>query len=129
MNAISTEFEFTLPVGYRDPDGTLHRQGVMRLATAGDEILPLKDHRVVSNPSYLSIIVLARVIVKLGGVEMITTKVIEDLFSADFNYLQELYNKINGTGDEAARNVTAGDAGGVPGNVEALPLQTRFMQR
>jgi len=95
MNAISTEIEFTLPIGYRDGDGSLHRNGVMRLATAGDEILPLKDHRVQSNPAYLTIIVLSRVIVRLGSLDMINTKVIEDLFSADFTYLQNLYNRIN----------------------------------
>ena len=101
MSVISTEVEFTLPIGYRDSDGTLHRHGVMRLATAGDEILPLKDHRVQANPSYLAIIVLSRVVVKLGTLEMINTKVIEDLFSADFSALQQLYNRINQV-DEAA---------------------------
>jgi hypothetical protein len=95
LDNFATEVEFTLPIGYRDNDGNLHRDGVMRLATAGDEILPLKDHRVEANPAYLSIIVLSRVIVKLGTLEMINTKVIEDLFSADFNYLQNLYNRIN----------------------------------
>ncbi|GLQ89384.1 hypothetical protein [Dyella flagellata] len=91
----STEFDFTLPIGYRDGDGNLHRHGVMRQATAGDEIIPLKDYRVQANPAYLSIIVLSRVVTKLGSLEMVTTKVIEDLFSADFAYLQDLYNKIN----------------------------------
>ncbi|MCC4595915.1 hypothetical protein NRY95_11025 [Xanthomonas campestris pv. phormiicola] len=95
MKAISTEIEFALPLGYRDSDGNLHNNGVMRLATAGDEILPLKDHRVQSNPAYLAIIVLSRVVVRLGTLDMVNTKVIEDLFSADFAYLQELYNRIN----------------------------------
>lgn len=95
MGIFVTEHEFTLPLGYRDGDGNLHRQGVMRLATAGDEILPLKDHRVQSNPSYLPIIVLSRVIVRLGTLQMVNTQVIEELFSVDFNYLQELYNRIN----------------------------------
>ena len=95
MCIISTEVEFTLPIGYQDSDGTLHKNGVMRLATAGDEILPLKDHRVQANPSYLTIIVLSRVIIRLGNLDMINTRVIEDLYSADFSYLQELYNKIN----------------------------------
>lgn len=99
MSVISTEFEFTLPIGYRDGDGTLHRQGVMRLATAGDEILPLKDHRVQANPGYLPIIVLSRVVVRLGTLDMINTRVIEDLFAADFAYLQNLYNRINQVGD------------------------------
>src|SRR5579872_7102801 len=90
-----TEFPFTLPLGYRDDDGNLHREGVMRLATAGDEILPLKDPRVQANPGYLAIIVLSRVVVRLGTLQMVNTKVIEDLFSADFNYLQQLYNRIN----------------------------------
>lgn len=95
MSVISTEIEFTLPIGYRDGDGNLHRSGVMRLATAGDEILPLKDHRVQANPAYLWIIVLSRVIVRLGSLDIVDTKVIEDLFSADFAYLQDLYNRIN----------------------------------
>lgn len=95
MSFISMECEFTLPIGYRDSDGTLHRQGVMRLATAGDEILPLKDHRVQSNPAYLTVIVLSRVVVRLGSLDIINTRVIEDLFAADFSYLQAFYNKIN----------------------------------
>jgi predicted nuclease of predicted toxin-antitoxin system len=96
--AFQTEFEFTLPKGYVDPDGVLHKKGVMRLATAADEILPQKDPRVQANPAYLVIIVLARVIVRLGDVWNITTKTIEDLFSADLAYLQEFYNKVNETG-------------------------------
>lgn len=95
MSIIATEHSFTLPIGYRDADGTLHRDGVMRLATAGDEILPLKDHRVQANPAYLTVIVLSRVIVRLGTLDMINTKVIEELFSADFAFLQNLYNRIN----------------------------------
>jgi len=95
MSVISTEVEFTLPLGYRDGDGNLHRNGVMRLATAGDEILPLKDHRVQANPAYLIVIVLSRVVVRLGNLDMINTKVIEDLYSADFAYLQTLYKRIN----------------------------------
>ena len=105
MNVISTEIEFTLPIGYRDGDGNLHRNGVMRLATAGDEILPLKDHRVQANPAYLAIIVLSRVIVRLGSLDMVSTKVVEDLFSADFAYLQDLYNRINQV--QAEDNVVA----------------------
>jgi hypothetical protein len=92
---LQTEFEFTLPRGYADGDGNLHRQGTMRLATAMDEIAPLRDPRVGVNQAYLSIILLSRVIVKLGNLPVINTKVIEDLFSADFNYLQEFYRQIN----------------------------------
>jgi hypothetical protein len=106
MNAFSTEFEFILPLGYRDADGNLHKHGVMRLATAADEILPMKDHRVQSNPSYLTVIVLSRVIVRLGNLDMVTTKVIEDLFTLDFSYLQDFYNRING-GAHAEHDETA----------------------
>ena len=90
-----TEHKFVLPIGYRDSHGNLHREGVMREATAADEILPLKDHRVQANPAYLGIIVLSRVVVRLGSLKLITTQVIEDLFSADYTYLQDFYNRIN----------------------------------
>ena len=99
MNIISTEFEFTLPKGFQDSDGSLHRNGVMRLATAGDEILPLKDARVQANPAYLTIIILSRVVTKLGSLDMISTGVIENIYSMDFAYLQNLYNEINQIGD------------------------------
>jgi hypothetical protein len=94
-----TEHEFTLPMGYLDKDGTLHRSGVMRLATAADEILPLKDPRVQKNAAYLAVILLSRVITSLGGVEPVTPNVIEGLFAADLAYLQDLYNEINRVGD------------------------------
>jgi hypothetical protein len=92
---LHTEHEFTLPIGYLDTSGTLHREGVMRLATAADEILPLKDPRVVKNPAYLIVILLSRVVTRLGAVSPITPKVIEDLYAKDLAYLQDLYNDTN----------------------------------
>jgi hypothetical protein len=93
-----TEFEFTLPLGYQDEDGTLQREGTMRLATALDEIGPLKDHRVQTNEAYLIIILLSRVVTKLGSLSQVTPKVIEGLYAADLAYLQEFYNRINHNG-------------------------------
>lgn len=90
-----TEFEFTLPCGYLDEDGTLHRDGTMRRATAADEILPLKDPRVQKNEAYLIVILLSRVITRLGGVPAINPKVVENLFATDLAFLQNLYNRIN----------------------------------
>ncbi|MBC7880552.1 MAG: hypothetical protein H7Y37_04405 [Anaerolineae bacterium] len=90
-----TEFEFTLPKGYLDPEGNLHRKGVMRLATAIDEITPLRDPRVKANPAYATVIILARVILRLGALQEVTTGVVEGFFSADLNYLQNFYRKIN----------------------------------
>jgi hypothetical protein len=107
-----TEHEFVLPQGYLDADGELHREGVMRLATAADEILPLKDPRVQKNPAYLVIIVLSRVITRLGSVDGITTKTIENLFVADLAFLQRLYNEINRVG---ADDLAGADADGVTG--------------
>jgi len=95
-----TEFEFTLPCGYLDEDGTLHREGVMRRATAADEIQPLKDPRVVKNPAYLVVILLARVVTRLGSVEQINPKVIESLFATDLAFLQNLYNQVNQLEDD-----------------------------
>jgi len=93
-----TEFPFTLPHGLVDPDGALHRDGAMRLATALDEVEPLKDPRVRANPGYLVIILLARVITRLGGVEHINTRAVENLYAADLAYLQDLYQRINQNG-------------------------------
>lgn len=93
--AFQTEYEFTLPRGYVDNTGTLHKTGIMRLATAADEILPLKDPRVQQNPGYLTIILLARVITQLDSLPAVDTHVIENLYTADLAYLQDLYERIN----------------------------------
>lgn len=93
--AFKTEYEFELPRGYVDEEGNLHKRGVMRLATAADEILPMRDPRVQQNPGYLTIILLTRVITKLGDVRGIDTRVVERLFTADLAYLQNLYRQIN----------------------------------
>lgn len=90
-----TEYEFTLPKGYVDNEGNLHKKGIMRLATAADEILPMKDSRVQQNPSYLTIILLSRVITKLGTLTSIDTDIIENLFTVDLAYVQEFYSRIN----------------------------------
>ena len=101
-----TEHEFTLPMGYLDKEGTLHRDGTMRLATAADEILPLRDPRVQKNGAYLTVILLSRVITRLGHVEPITPNVIEGLFAADLAYLQTLYNDINRGGTANGASVS-----------------------
>jgi len=93
--SFKTEFEFELPKGYVDDDGNLHRRGIMRLATAADEILPLRDPRVQQNPGYLTIIVLSRVVTKLGDLKGVDTRTIERLFTADMAYLQDFYQRIN----------------------------------
>lgn len=105
--AFQTEIEFTLPRGYMDDGGTLHQEGVMRLATAADEILPLKDPRVQTNPAYLTVILLSRVITKLGGLPDVNPRVIENLYASDVSYLQSLYQRINANGSgTAARRVS-----------------------
>jgi hypothetical protein len=91
-----TEVGFELPKGYVDADGTLHRTGTMRLATAADEIYPLKDPRVQSWPAYLIVILLSRVVTRLGTLSDVNAGVIERLFSEDLAHLQDLYNRING---------------------------------
>ncbi len=93
--AFQTEFDFVLPKGYIDKDGNIHKEGTMRLANAADEILPLKDPRVQQNPGYLTIILLARVVTRLGSMPAVDTRVIENLFTMDLAYLQDLYQRIN----------------------------------
>jgi hypothetical protein len=97
--AFQTEVDFELPKGYLDDTGMLHRRGTMRLATAADEILPLRDPRVQQNEAYLAVIVLARVVTRLGSVPHIDTGVIEGLFASDLAYLQRLYEALNASDD------------------------------
>jgi hypothetical protein len=96
MTGLQTEFDFTLPKGYVDSTGTLHRVGTMRLATARDEIEPLRDPR-VSGPDdpFLTVIVLSRVVSRLGTLSQVTPREIENLFAADLAFLQDLYGIIN----------------------------------
>lgn len=90
------EFEFTLPKGYVDSSGDLHRDGIMRLATAADEIIPLRDPRALKDSSYLPILTLSRVITRLGDISMVTPEIIGDLCQQDSDFLRKLYEKING---------------------------------
>jgi hypothetical protein len=127
---LQTEFDFTLPQGYVDDDGTVHKHGRMRLATAADEIRPLTDPRVQENGSYMTILLLSRVVTQLGSVSDTSVDVIESLFVNDLAYLQQLYERINdggsdfadvmgGTGDRGGmetddqREIQTGDQGGM----------------
>ncbi len=92
---METTYEFTLPKGYLDAQGEVHRKGKMRLATAGDEISATRDPRVLQNPSYLTIVILSHVITEIEGVDAITATTIEKLFTADLAFLQDMYQRIN----------------------------------
>jgi hypothetical protein len=95
---IRTRFSFTLPRGYVDGEGQVHREGIMRLATARDELLPLVDDRVRENPAFLSVVLLGRVIEQLGTLKRVDAFVIEELFASDLAFLQDLYRRINAEG-------------------------------
>jgi len=92
---VQTEFNFVLPKGYIDHEGKLHREGTMRLATAMDEILPLRDPRVRNNEAYIVIVLLAQVITRLGTLSRVTPEIVEKFFAADIAYLQDLYRQLN----------------------------------
>jgi hypothetical protein len=96
---MQTEIAFTLPRGYVAADGTVHREGVMRLATARDEIEPLRSPEVRDNQAYLSVLLLARTVQRIGDVTEVTPQLIEDLFAADFDHLQRLYERLNSDGE------------------------------
>jgi hypothetical protein len=100
--ALRTEFSFMLPRGYVDESGIVHRSGVMRLATARDELVPLRDDRVRENPPYLSVVLLARVITRLGTIDDIHAGIVEDLFASDLAFLQDLYKRVNAEGHTRA---------------------------
>jgi hypothetical protein len=101
-DTLRTEFPFTLPRGYVDATGTVHRDGVMRLATARDELIPLRDDRVRENPAYLTVVLLARVITRLGGIDDVHVGIVENLFASDLAFLQDLYGRVNAEGHARA---------------------------
>ena len=109
MSEFKTEYEFILPRGYVDNDGNVHREGVMRLATAKDEIVPLNDMRVQRNRAYLIIVLLSRVITRLGSLNEVNTGIIENLYAGDLRFLEEMYNRINE--DEAVVRVACPECG------------------
>lgn len=120
---LRTEFRFALPRGYVDDSGTVHRDGVMRLATARDELLPQRDPRVVENPAYLTVLILSRVVTRLGTMQQVHPGIIEGLFASDLAFLQDLYRRVNqeGTAQLAVscpacrHEFTVDMAGGRPG--------------
>ncbi len=99
---LRTEFEFELPRGYVDGSGTVHKRGVMRLATARDELLPLHDDRVRENPAYLTVVLLARVIERLGTITEVHAGIVEKIFASDLAFLQDVYRRINQEGHTRA---------------------------
>jgi hypothetical protein len=99
---LRTTFEFELPRGYVDSSGVSHRRGTMRLATARDELVPLADDRVRDNPAYLTVVLLARVVERIGTVEDVHAGVIENLFASDLAFLQDLYRRVNQEGHARA---------------------------
>ena len=100
--ALRTEFGFELPRGYVDSQGVVHKHGTMRLANARDEILPLRDPRVQGNEAYLTVLLLSRVITRLGTLEDVNAGTVEGMFAADLAFLQDLYRRINQEGHTRA---------------------------
>lgn len=121
--SLQTTYQFELPRGYIDEHGDIHRLGMMRLATARDELLPLADMRVKDNPAYLSVVLLARVVTSLGSIKPVRADVIEELFASDLAFLQDLYRRINTEGHTRAsvtcpscnHDFAVDVAGGAPG--------------
>lgn len=95
---LRTTFSFQLPRGYVDGDGNVHRDGVMRLATARDELIPLRDDRVRENAAYLTVVLLGRVVTRIGTITDVHAGIMENLFASDLAFLQELYRRVNSEG-------------------------------
>lgn len=102
VDTLRTEFEFELPRGYVDDAGVVHRRGSMRLSTARDELVPLRDVRVRENPAYLSVVLLGRVITRLGTLPMVHDGIVENMFASDLAFLQDFYEQINAEGHTLA---------------------------
>jgi hypothetical protein len=99
---LRTEFPFVLPRGFVDRSGQVHRDGVMRLATARDELIPLRDDRVRENPAYLTVVLLGRVVTRLGTIDDVNASHMEQLFASDLAFLQDLYRRVNQEGHTRA---------------------------
>jgi hypothetical protein len=99
---LRTEFAFELPRGYVDDEGKVHHSGVMRLATARDELIPLRDDRVRENSAFLTVVLLARVVTRIGDITDVHAGVIENLFASDLAFLQDMYRRINSEGHTRA---------------------------
>lgn len=123
QEVLRTEFPFTLPRGYVDESGEVHREGIMRMATARDEIQPLRDPRVQDNEAYLTVLLLSRVVMSLGELSQVNAGVIEGMFAVDLAFLQDLYRRVNSEGHTRAnvccpsceREFTVDVAGSRPG--------------
>ncbi|MER6220880.1 hypothetical protein ACWCYL_12595 [Streptomyces sp. 900105755] len=102
VEVLRTEFPFQLPRGYVDEQGTVHRDGVMRLSTARDELVPLRDVRVQENPAFLSVVLLGRVITRLGTLPLVHDGIVENMFASDLAFLQDFYRQINAEGHTRA---------------------------
>ncbi|MGW7423117.1 hypothetical protein ACWGJB_24260 [Streptomyces sp. NPDC054813] len=102
VEVLRTEFPFQLPRGYVDEHGTVHRDGVMRLSTARDELIPLRDVRVQENPAFLSVVLLGRVITRLGTLSFVHDGIVENMFASDLAFLQDFYRQINAEGHTRA---------------------------
>ena len=101
-HGLRTEFEFELPRGYVDENGTVHRHGAMRLATARDELRPQIDLRVKENPAYLSVVLLSQVITRLGSLTDVHAGIVERMYATDVAFLQDFYRRINSEGHTRA---------------------------
>ncbi|WP_181885522.1 hypothetical protein [Trinickia dinghuensis] len=129
MNPIRTEFPFKLPIGLVHDDGTLLREGVMRLSTAADEIATLGDLRVKTNSAYWVVVKLSRVITRLGHLDGISPFDVERMYSADIDYLVRLHDEINQIADESVAGSAIGETESVPGNIEASPSRVSSIKR
>ena len=119
MDTIRTEYKFTLPIGFVDDDGSLLKDGTMRLSTAADDLATLGDIRVRNNPAYGVVVKLARVITVLGSYKGISSAHVERMYSADVNYLMDFHDRINRIADAKSIEEAGMDVDGFPGNFEA----------
>ncbi len=114
-------YNFSLPRGYPDAAGQVHKNGTMRLATALDEIEAVADRQVQANPATLPLVLLSRVITRLGDLPGVTPQVVGGLFAADLAYLEDLYLRLNSYGQVRLETVCPNCGGAF--QVQVAPLE------